>query len=235
MTRLLPVVALVLIGCPKRDLDRDRIADAIDRCPSLAEDVDGFEDDDGCPDPDDDQDGVNDVADACPRVPEDIDGIEDDDGCPEDRDPPVVWKGVGHPVPAELPPPNPARDPEMHQLAIVTALLQGSPIRMGLPRAEQVVVSDSGGIWQLSLATSSQDECVSAAALEMAGMIERQLAQVTAILTCEDGVSASAIYRRGGGKLHAYRDGVEVLEIVHTPGPEFDLAVGAWWGYWSSR
>lgn len=42
------------------DHDRDGVENARDRCPDLAEDVDGFADDDGCPDPDHDGDGVPD-------------------------------------------------------------------------------------------------------------------------------------------------------------------------------
>jgi uncharacterized repeat protein (TIGR01451 family) len=95
-----------------RELDRDGdgILDTADRCPTEAEDKDGFEDADGCPDPDNDKDGVLDVADRCvdvpgsaelrgcpdgdgdgiadlddkcPAVAEDMDSFQDDDGCPE--------------------------------------------------------------------------------------------------------------------------------------------------------
>jgi hypothetical protein len=66
-----------------RDADGDRLPDRVDACPDDAEDLDGFQDDDGCRDPDNDQDGVRDELDACDSEPEDIDGVEDDDGCPE--------------------------------------------------------------------------------------------------------------------------------------------------------
>jgi outer membrane protein OmpA-like peptidoglycan-associated protein len=65
------------------DGDRDKIPDASDRCPSAAEDVDGFEDDDGCPDPDNDADGALDDEDGCPLEAEDRDSYKDADGCPE--------------------------------------------------------------------------------------------------------------------------------------------------------
>ena len=68
------------------DSDGDGIPDPQDRCPSQAEDLDGFEDDDGCPDDDNDADGVMDLVDQCPLDPEDRDGFEDEDGCPEDDD-----------------------------------------------------------------------------------------------------------------------------------------------------
>ena len=72
------------------DRDGDGIKDDVDRCPAEAEDVDGFEDEDGCPDPDNDRDGIPDVDDQCPNVPEDKDDFEDEDGCPDgdafDRD-----------------------------------------------------------------------------------------------------------------------------------------------------
>ncbi len=90
------------------DEDGDGIVDERDVCPTLPEDFDGFEDEDGCPEPDNDHDLVPDLDDRCPneapadgrdldddgctdpRVDTDGDGIEDgDDRCPtdaEDRD-----------------------------------------------------------------------------------------------------------------------------------------------------
>jgi outer membrane protein OmpA-like peptidoglycan-associated protein len=68
------------------DDDRDGIADKVDRCPSQAEDHDGFGDEDGCPDPDNDGDGVADARDRCPAEPEDTDGHRDDDGCQDPDD-----------------------------------------------------------------------------------------------------------------------------------------------------
>jgi hypothetical protein len=65
------------------DRDRDGLADAVDQCLTVAEDVDGFEDTDGCPDPDNDSDGLVDARDRCPDKAEDPDGFEDTDGCPE--------------------------------------------------------------------------------------------------------------------------------------------------------
>jgi OOP family OmpA-OmpF porin len=68
------------------DSDLDAIDDAHDACPSEAEDLDGFADEDGCPDTDNDEDRVPDASDACPGEPEDMDGNEDEDGCPDDDD-----------------------------------------------------------------------------------------------------------------------------------------------------
>ena len=65
------------------DRDNDGIEDSADECPDVAEDDDGYEDDDGCPDTDDDLDGVEDSVDRCPREAEDRDDFEDDDGCPD--------------------------------------------------------------------------------------------------------------------------------------------------------
>jgi len=65
------------------DADNDGIPDELDQCPNEAEDMDGFEDDDGCPDLDNDGDGVPDADDKCPNEAEDMDGFEDDDGCPD--------------------------------------------------------------------------------------------------------------------------------------------------------
>ncbi|MGB5810899.1 MAG: OmpA family protein [Polyangiales bacterium] len=65
------------------DTDGDGISDDLDQCPTEAEDLDGFQDEDGCPDFDNDGDGILDVDDGCPMDPEDIDGFEDQDGCPD--------------------------------------------------------------------------------------------------------------------------------------------------------
>jgi outer membrane protein OmpA-like peptidoglycan-associated protein len=65
------------------DTDGDGIPDDVDKCPTEAEDKDGYHDDDGCPDPDNDNDGIPDTLDKCPNDPEDKDGFEDQDGCPD--------------------------------------------------------------------------------------------------------------------------------------------------------
>jgi outer membrane protein OmpA-like peptidoglycan-associated protein len=71
------------------DTDGDGIPDDKDRCPTIPEDKDGFEDADGCPDPDNDGDRIPDEKDKCPNQPETINGYQDADGCPDevpDRD-----------------------------------------------------------------------------------------------------------------------------------------------------
>jgi outer membrane protein OmpA-like peptidoglycan-associated protein len=65
------------------DSDGDGVPDFRDRCPKVAEDMDGFQDEDGCPDTDNDEDGVPDAYDRCPNEPEDDDGFDDEDGCPD--------------------------------------------------------------------------------------------------------------------------------------------------------
>ena len=65
------------------DPDHDGILVPSDRCPSVAEDKDGWQDDDGCPDLDNDGDGVEDKVDRCPTDAEDKDGWQDADGCPD--------------------------------------------------------------------------------------------------------------------------------------------------------
>lgn len=66
-----------------RDRDQDGIPDGSDKCPTAAEDFDGFEDTDGCPDTDNDGDGILDVKDECANRAEDFDGFQDADGCPD--------------------------------------------------------------------------------------------------------------------------------------------------------
>ncbi len=70
-------------GCAEPDRDGDQVADAVDQCPLVAEDRDGFQDGDGCPDPDNDQDGILDPVDRCPNEREVVNGVEDEDGCPD--------------------------------------------------------------------------------------------------------------------------------------------------------
>jgi outer membrane protein OmpA-like peptidoglycan-associated protein len=65
------------------DNDEDGIVNRYDACPEVAEDFDGFEDDDGCPEEDNDIDGIKDNLDMCPNEAEDYDGFEDLDGCPD--------------------------------------------------------------------------------------------------------------------------------------------------------
>lgn len=65
------------------DQDNDGILDENDKCPTVPEDMDGFEDSDGCPDYDNDGDGIFDAQDKCPNEAEDMDGFEDSDGCPD--------------------------------------------------------------------------------------------------------------------------------------------------------
>lgn len=80
-----------------KDQDGDGIPDRVDQCLALAEDLDGFQDEDGCPDPDNDGDGVPDLRDdcpleagtaafrGCPPKDSDGDGLNDDvDACPNE-------------------------------------------------------------------------------------------------------------------------------------------------------
>ncbi len=61
------------------DTDGDGIPDIRDLCPTLPEDKDGFQDEDGCPDLDNDQDGIPDASDLCPNEP----GPPEERGCPK--------------------------------------------------------------------------------------------------------------------------------------------------------
>jgi OOP family OmpA-OmpF porin len=68
---------------PPPDTDGDGVIDELDADPRHAEDMDGFQDDDGAPDPDNDGDGVPDDTDADRGAAEDKDGFQDDDGAPD--------------------------------------------------------------------------------------------------------------------------------------------------------
>jgi OmpA-OmpF porin, OOP family len=63
------------------DQDSDGISDGKDQCPFLAEDPDGFNDQDGCPDPDNDNDLIPDLDDRCPTDQAEEGRDEDEDGC----------------------------------------------------------------------------------------------------------------------------------------------------------
>jgi OmpA-OmpF porin, OOP family len=71
---------------PTEDPDKDGLPTRADRCPDVAEDPDGFHDEDGCPENDNDGDGIADADDRCPLRPEDKNGIDDADGCPDKDD-----------------------------------------------------------------------------------------------------------------------------------------------------
>jgi outer membrane protein OmpA-like peptidoglycan-associated protein len=68
---------------PEIDTDGDGIPDRIDKCPTIPENFNGYQDEDGCPepDPDSDGDGIPDKVDGCKDIP----GPAEYDGCP-DRD-----------------------------------------------------------------------------------------------------------------------------------------------------
>ncbi|WP_437655387.1 hypothetical protein [Sorangium sp. So ce1182] len=80
-----PLRAVLSVAWTPRvhDVDDDGVDDEADQCSELAEDRDGFQDDDGCPEGDNDEDGVVDDEDRCPAQPEDEDGVADEDGCPD--------------------------------------------------------------------------------------------------------------------------------------------------------
>lgn len=66
------------------DKDGDGLNDSDDKCPTVAEDVDKFEDEDGCLEDDNDQDKILDTEDKCPLQAEVINGLDDKDGCPDE-------------------------------------------------------------------------------------------------------------------------------------------------------
>ncbi len=75
------------------DSDGDGLADEKDKCPLEAEDLDGFQDDDGCSDRDNDNDGTLDERDDAPDVAETRNGYRDDDGVPDSVPPRLQWEG----------------------------------------------------------------------------------------------------------------------------------------------
>ena len=83
------LVGLQFVKEGNDDDDKDGISNGDDKCPTEAEDKDGYQDDDGCPEPDNDGDGIRDLSDKCPNQPETVNDYQDKDGCPDeipDRD-----------------------------------------------------------------------------------------------------------------------------------------------------
>ena len=72
------------------DRDGDDIRNSADECPDTAEDVDGFQDQDGCPEPDNDHDNIPDQQDRCPNEAENRNDVDDEDGCPEPQEAPAT-------------------------------------------------------------------------------------------------------------------------------------------------
>ena len=66
-------------GCPDPDPDHDGVVGKADLCPTVPEDLDGFEDTDGCPELDNDGDGFSDANDSCPGAK----GLASARGCPD--------------------------------------------------------------------------------------------------------------------------------------------------------
>lgn len=77
------LLAAEQLAADAADRDRDGVDDATDQCAGVAEDRDGYQDEDGCPEFDNDNDGVYDKQDRCPDEPEDFDKVLDMDGCPD--------------------------------------------------------------------------------------------------------------------------------------------------------
>lgn len=77
------VIDQELLSAHVNDPDGDKVIGESDQCSGIAEDLDGFEDQDGCPDFDNDKDGIYDTQDKCPSEAEDFDKYMDEDGCPD--------------------------------------------------------------------------------------------------------------------------------------------------------
>ena len=78
------VIAGVMYAHEIGDQDADGIDDRKDQCPTIKEDFDKFEDDDGCPEDDNDGDKIPDNVDKCALQPENLNGLDDKDGCPDE-------------------------------------------------------------------------------------------------------------------------------------------------------
>lgn len=66
----------------------------------------------------------------------------------------------------------------------------------------------------------------------MAGVGPVPRAQSVAVI-CEGGLTSEVRYDGASGALRMYRGESLVAEFAWRPGPEFDRAVAAWWGWFS--
>ena len=98
------------------DDDEDGVSNVYDLCADLAEDVDGYRDEDGCPENDNDGDGIIDSADAAPNQPETFNGYEDADGRPDE--PPQAAINVRYEIRALLFASNSARLTDAHRRSL---------------------------------------------------------------------------------------------------------------------
>jgi hypothetical protein len=121
---------------PPPDTDADGTPDPRDAAPSLAEDVDGFQDDDGVPDPDNDADGVPDADDLCPMVAAGTgpsrNGCRDSDG--------DGFVGLADRCPTEAP-----------SKGDIVALSQGCASAPGLVHAREATLADGTRFLQVAL------------------------------------------------------------------------------------
>ncbi len=85
VTEVTPELVEAALDSGRGDADHDGVIDEADRCPVTAEDLDGFEDEDGCPEADNDDDEIADGTDKCPAEAEAFNGWQDGDGCPDEQ------------------------------------------------------------------------------------------------------------------------------------------------------
>ena len=136
VTRPLPPVVRLPPPPPPADTDADGTPDPKDAAPALAEDVDGFQDEDGVPDPDNDADGVPDGEDLCPLVPAGTgpsrNGCRDTDG--------DGFVGLADRCPTEAP-----------AKGDIVALSQGCASAPGLVYAREATLADGTRVLQVVL------------------------------------------------------------------------------------
>ncbi|MCK6526583.1 PDZ domain-containing protein [Myxococcota bacterium] len=141
----------------------------------------------------------------------------------------------GREVAGELPPPSPGRAPDKKNWAYFAALMRGTGLKVDFPQTDIQRASRGKAATVYTLATGSYDQCATRGMWILAvfvaeGPVPR--AQSVAVI-CEGGLTAEVRYDGASGSLRMYRGEPLVAEFPWRPGPEFDRAVAAWWGWFS--
>lgn len=113
--------------------------------------------------------------------------------------------------------------------------MRGTGLKVDLPQADIQRASRGKAATVYTLATGSYDQCATRGMWILAvfvaeGPVPR--AQSVAVI-CEGGLTAEVRYDGASGSLRMYRGEPLVAELPWRPGPEFDRAVAAWWGWFS--
>jgi OmpA-OmpF porin, OOP family len=162
-------------GVAPADRDADGIADDVDRCPDVAETMNGYEDEDGCSEIDSDSDTFLDDVDRCPNEAEVFDGVDDEDGC-------VDKPAPGKPAPKGTAllvekPKTPTAEAQV-ALSRKIAFDGGSPAKetaSDLRALAAFVLAHPGTRLQISVQPTAKDDAANALSLQRADALAQAI------------------------------------------------------------